>query len=615
MGGLVAALLVAPPSVAAVIGWFVQLPVSAAEMVWSDRDAALGVGPPGRWAQGLFLLAHLAAAAVFGAVGAALRAHRGAPDRHPAAQAIRGGLSGSIALSLTRIVLTNVAFREGRDLWYVLFGPGGQTIGAVAGLCLLVAIVEFFSLASRDTALARAVWRTLRVAPEFTEVKPMGAAAAVWSRGRIAAIAGCMAALWVIQTTLPPLATRLAPHGPAGWWELVLFVGLAVLGMLLLGLCMSMLILRGVQTSSEREERASPTHWRSTAFVRRPALAGLLVAVVVGAIAALAMRSGVLQAVIEEPLAGQLLAARRRWIDVASIAFAPVSHFRFMHLFVTRPAALADILDEITPEGRALVVVVHASVSDLELGTKLFRRLMSNAPPGFPPPVQVRPFEEEMQVLEATLKRAPNVFFLVDGEDTDPRHFGAPSAQRGRFEAEGRDPEGPFRARLYTTHDGEFIPALPVLLASYIIGIPGDRIALGPGGELKVGRTAIPVDDEGAVLISGRRAMTPDRPGVPLPPSLRAEVQDALPAGQYQAFYLLVPSNREDMDVMADMHFRIHALDRTTEALVAELLPGRVPGLRPILSGCRIVRPAPCWVNLGILWILCVWGAVMSVMT
>jgi class 3 adenylate cyclase len=612
VGAAAAALITLPAVAVAVIGWFVKLPPSASETVWASRDAALGISAPGRGVQALVLLGWLAVAGLFGAVGAAVRRRRGTYDRHSAAAATRGGLAGFMVLCILAALASNVAFRGARDIDYLAFGPGGTWSGTARTAALLFALVTFFSLARRDTWFGRVVWRLTRVPPAALVGGPPAVSARAWPLWQTLIIALCLGLTLLLGVATVPIAVKLAVTGPSNAWSIVAFVGSVVGALLVLSTIALALQFRGYHLAGQEEERAAVTRWRSDIFVRRPMLAGLLVALGTGLAASLALRSGVLNA-LEAPMAEQLLRARRWCIRQSSVALAPSMVRVALLLPDCRPARLAGELEMLAPTGdEDMVALVHASFGgDLKLGTAFLR---SRRPRDNPEDTRfvVRPFAEEMKALERTLQGHNNVFFWVDGEQTDPQQYGAPSARIGWFEAEGRDAEQPFHARLCMERDGALVPSLPVLVAAHLLGIPADQVVPVSARELRVGTATLRLDRRGSVLVSGRRSMTPDDPGRELPPDLRDEVKDVLPTGGYVPVYVVSPSVFADPGRDPRTQFRLDALDRTIDALVAELLPSRVPHLRRIVTECRLIRPAPLWADIALVWVLCLWGALMG---
>lgn len=559
----------------------------------------------------LVLLGWIAAAGLFGALGAAVRRWRGTYDRHPAATATRGGLAGFIVLYIVATLVSQVAFRGARNIDYLVSGPGATWIGAARSIAVLLALVDFFALARKDTRFARLVWRLARVPPGALVGGPPAVSARAWPLWQTIIIAVCLALTLLLGIAAVPIVIKLAGTGPSNGWPMAAVVGSIVGVLLVLSTIAIALQFRGYHVAGQEEERATVTHWRSDIFVRRPMVAGLLVALATGLAASLAMRSGILN-VIEAPMAEQLLAGRRWWVQQGSVALAPTSPKVPIQLVDCRPARVADLLETIArPEEPGTVAVVHASFRDLEQGTAFLRprRRRDN-----PQDTQflVRPFPEEMKLLDRVLQRHTKVFFWVDDDKTDPHQHGAPSAQIGWFEGEGRDAERPFRARLHIERDGKLVPILPVLVAAHLLKIPPDQIAVVSAREVRIGNVTLHLDDKGSVLVSGRRSMTLEDPGRELPPDLREEVKGVLPGGGYVPVYMVSPSLFADPGRDPNIQFRLDALDRTVDALVAELLPSRAPHMRRIITESRIIRPAPLWANLALVWLLSLWGAPMS---
>ncbi|MBM3473395.1 MAG: adenylate/guanylate cyclase domain-containing protein [Armatimonadetes bacterium] len=160
--------------------------------------------------------------------------------------------------------------------------------------------------------------------------------------------------------------------------------------------------------------------------------------------------------------------------------------------------------------------------------------------------------------------------------------------------------------------DGKPVPTLPVLVAAHVLGIPPDQVTAVSARELRIGSAALHLDRRGSVLISGRRSTTLEAPGRELPPDLGEEVRDVLPIGGYVPVYIVSPSLFTDPGSDPNLQFRLEALDRTVDALVAELLPSRAPHMRRIITECRLIRPAPLWADLALVWLLCLWGALLS---
>ncbi len=614
VGSIAAMLCTLPACAVAILGWFVQLPGHFNEAMATARAS----GPPSVLVQALVLLGLVTLAGVSGAFWAEMARRRADPmlldsghDRHPAAEATRAGLIGFGALVGLLVIIMYVTMRRGGDIFYLAFGYGGSSVLFTLNIAVIFAISGYHSLVTADTWFARWVWRIAKVPAEARSGRMPARTGGAWTPARIAGIVLCLGLGWLVgRAEFLPIALRIVGREPSNvWWNtMVVEIGLNNIVAPLLWAIGAFLWLRGYELADAREEReaAMVTSLRLGILARKPILAGLFIGVGVALFGSLAIHFRVLED-LDAQVGERLLAARSRLIENIVVALAPQSEFISLPLQHTRPTRLAQLIEKLEEHlSQDAFVVMCVSFEDLRRGTKY---LKPHTPTGQESAQRFveGSFEQEMRTLQATLEKAEGVFFLVASAETDPRQYGVHSAQTGWFEADRNEPERPFRTRLREETQSEHSAALAPLIAAHVLGISREQVA-SDGNELRIGTTAIALDDEGRALISAGRIMTGEAPGNCLPDDIRYQVADVLHVGGYSPVYMSSPSTFGDPDAQ----FRLKALDRTVAALVAEALPDKAPEMIPILTESRVIRPAPEWVNLLILWALCLWGGAMS---